>query len=232
MNVWLLNYSLGSEQTVATAGRLCYSPRSTAEIFEGFNGGKAQAQIARLRDAGHFSTFEHTFFCFTVEGISRAATHQLVRHRHLSFEQQSQRYLKVDTTTDWYVVPPNLTQSEESVFHAAMKDVADWYNTLITLGLKPEDARAVLPNAAKTTIMVSGNARAFYEFFTLRTCNNAQHEIRQMAFRMLRQLKSVAPNLFHKAGATCVRGYCNESNGPQCPRYIAVTGRKKAEKDA
>lgn len=231
MKVTLLDRSTFNEINVATAGRRCYSSRDINDIIDKFSvdDNSTETQVSKLRDAGHFSTFEHTFYMFHVEGISRAASHQLVRHRHLSFEQQSQRYTKVSVDSDdWYVVPSGLKPNQERAFRNAMLDIAREYTMLLDTGAESEDARAILPNACKTSIIVSGNARAFYEMLTLRTCEAAQTEIKQMGFEMLRQLKRLSPSLFHKAGATCVRGYCNEPNGPKCPRYINVTGRKTA----
>ena len=117
-------------------------------------------------------------------------------------------------------------------YDALMAQIADFYAFAAAAGTPAEDARFALPNAAETQIVITANARALLDFFTLRTCNNAQWEIRELAFAMLRIVKRIAPALFVRAGATCVRGYCNEPNGPECPRYIAVTNPVAARRRA
>lgn len=180
--------------------------------------------VDRVRSAGHHSTLEHNIYIFGVTGLSRAATHQLVRHRHLQFDQQSQRYLAFKNAEFPFVKPKRIASlpALSAKFDALMAEVGATYQALLDAGIPGEDARFVLPNAAASQIVVSGNARAWYEFLTLRTCNMAQWEIREMSFHVLRMLKREDPVLFKDAGATCVRGYCNETNGPECPRYITV----------
>jgi thymidylate synthase ThyX len=109
-----------------------------------------------------------------------------------------------------------------------MTDIGRAYDEMLAAGVPSEDARFVLPNAAASQLVVSGNARAWYEFLTLRTCNMAQWEIREMSFQVLRMLKRLDPVLFKDAGATCVRGFCNEPDGPNCPRYVAVVRAQMA----
>ncbi len=223
LRVILLSYSPDPERAVATAARNCYSPRDIEAIDENWNSEEVAKMVTRVRDAGHLSTFEHTMFTFGVSGVSRALTHQLVRHRHMSYEQKSQRYIKVKGQFE-FVTPPSIAARPEinAKYDALMGQIAEFYGAALAAGTPPEDARFALPNAAETQIVITANARALLDFFTLRTCNNAQWEIRELAFAMLRLVKKVAPVLFVRAGATCVRGYCNEPNGPDCPRYVAV----------
>jgi len=189
--------------------------------------------VSRVRDAGHLSTFEHTMFTFGVSGVSRALTHQLVRHRHMSYEQQSQRYIKVRGQFD-YVTPPSIEARPEikAKYDVLMGEIASFYKEALDAGTPAEDARFVLPNAAETQIVITANARALLDFFSLRTCNNAQWEIRELGFAMLRLAKRAAPLLFVRAGASCVRGYCNEPNGPECPRYVVVRNPVAARRRA
>jgi thymidylate synthase (FAD) len=223
LRVILLSYSPDPERAVATAARNCYSPRDIEAIDENWNSEEVAKMVTRVREAGHLSTFEHTMFTFGVSGVSRALTHQLVRHRHMSYEQKSQRYIKVKGQFE-FVTPPSIAARPEinAKYDALMGQIAEFYEAALAAGTPPEDARFALPNAAETQIVITANARALLDFFTLRTCNNAQWEIRELAFAMLRLVKKVAPVLFVRAGATCVRGYCNEPNGPDCPRYVAV----------
>jgi thymidylate synthase (FAD) len=165
------------------------------------------------------SPVEHASFTFAIEGISRACSHQLVRHRLASFSQQSQRYVS-KTSGFHYVVPPSIGEDEElkSRYDAFMKEAQKFYNYLVE-GLERngltgesvrEDARFVLPNAAETKIMVTMNARELLHFFGQRCCNRAQWEIRRMATEMLRLTRAVAPALFSAAGPGCIRGTCPE----------------------
>jgi thymidylate synthase (FAD) len=223
LRVILLSYSPDPERAVATAARNCYSPRDIETIDDNWSSEEVSKMVTRVRDAGHLSTFEHTMFTFGASGVSRALTHQLVRHRHMSYEQKSQRYIKVKGQFE-FITPPSIEARPEikAKYDVLMGQIAEFYEAAIEAGTPPEDARFALPNAAETQIVITANARALLDFFTLRTCNNAQWEIRELAFAMLRLVKKVAPTLFIRAGATCVRGYCNEPNGPDCPRYIAV----------
>ena len=236
LKVVLLAHSPDPERAVATAARNCYSPRDVASIDDNWTEPEIKKMVARVRDAGHLSTFEHTMFTFGVSGVSRALTHQLVRHRHMSFEQKSQRYITMKGQFE-YITPPSIAARPEikAKYDALMTQIAGFYSDAIAAGTPAEDARFALPNAAETQIVVTANARALLDFFTLRTCNNAQWEIRELAFAMMRLAKKAAPDLFVRAGATCVRGYCNEPNGPECPRYITVTNpvaaRRKAQID-
>ncbi|MGH7684952.1 MAG: FAD-dependent thymidylate synthase [Vulcanimicrobiaceae bacterium] len=233
LRVILLAHSPDPERAVATAARNCYSPRDIETIDENWTAEDVKKMVSRVRDAGHLSTFEHTMFTFGVSGVSRALTHQLVRHRHMSFEQKSQRYIKLKGQFE-YITPPSIAARPEikAKYDALMEQVADFYADAVDAGTPPEDARFALPNGAETQIVVTANARALLDFFTLRTCNNAQWEIRELAFAMMRLAKKAAPDLFSRAGATCVRGYCNEPNGPECPRYIAVANPVAARRKA
>jgi thymidylate synthase (FAD) len=233
LKVVLLSYSPDPERAVATAARNCYSPRDVETIAENWTDDEVHAMVAKVRDAGHLSTFEHTMFTFGVSGVSRALTHQLVRHRHMSYEQKSQRYIRVKGMFE-YVTPPSIAARPEvkAKYDELMREISRFYQAALEAGTPAEDARFALPNATETQIVITANARALLDFFTLRTCNNAQWEIRELAFAMLRLCKRVAPDLFARAGATCVRGYCNEPNGPSCPRYVVVSNpvaRRRAE---
>lgn len=233
LRVVLLSHSPDPERAVATAARNCYSARDIEAVDESWTRDGIETMVARVRDAGHLSTFEHTLFTFGASGISRALTHQLVRHRHMSYEQRSQRYVKLKGPFD-FITPPSIAARPDvrARYDALMAHVADFYAAAVAAGTPAEDARFALPNAAETQIVITANARALLDFFTLRTCNNAQWEIRELAFAMLRLAKRAAPSLFVRAGATCVRGYCNEPNGPECPRYVVVKNPVAARRRA
>ncbi len=226
VRVSLLEKSPNPTAMTATAARTCYSANTPEAITKRWadRPDDMVKTVDRVRAAGHHSTLEHNIFVFGVTGLSRAATHQLVRHRHLQFDQQSQRYLAFKDAQFPYVKPKRIASLPDlsERFDALMAEIGATYKAMLDAGIPGEDARFVLPNAAASQLVVSGNARAWYEFLSLRTCNMAQWEIREMSFQVLRILKREDPVLFKDAGATCVRGYCNETNGPECPRYVAV----------
>ena len=137
-----------------------------------------------------------------------------MRHRIASYSQQSQRYVSLNTPD--YVVPEEIAKNPEAkkIFDDLMQQIWDTYNKLEDLGIIAEDARYVLPNACTTNITVTMNARQLMHFFTLRCCNRAQTEIRQLADEMLRLCKEACPNIFAYGGPSCVRGPCPE--GEKC----------------
>jgi thymidylate synthase (FAD) len=155
------------------------------------------------------SPIEHVSFSFGIEGISRACSHQLVRHRVASFSQQSQRYVKEEAFD--YITPPSITERAFApMFHRAMERAQEEYTKLIEAGVPAEDARFLLPNACETKIVVTMNARELLHFFRVRTCNRAQWEIRGMAKQMLALCKEAAPVIFSKSGPGCLYNACGE----------------------
>lgn len=168
--------------------------------------------------SGHESVLEHWSATFTVSGVSRALTHQLVRHRVASFSQQSQRY--VDMGRFEYVTPDSISRRREGnvdpyfylqEYEHLMDEISKLYQGMIIGGIPEEDARYILPNACTTNIVVTMNARELRHFFALRCCERAQKEIRELANKMLEECIKVAPNIFSDAGPSCVqRGYCVE----------------------
>jgi thymidylate synthase (FAD) len=143
-------------------------------------------------NAGHDSLLEDWYACFHITGISRACSHQIVRHRiGWSFTQQSQRHTKIDDI-DWYITPESVGPS----FHTHMAVAKQGYEQAILDGLPLEDARYILPNATKTKMVVVVNARALQLFFQRRCCDRAQWEIRELAYEMLKLCQDVAPQLF------------------------------------
>ena len=207
MKVQLLAYTPGADAVCAAAGKSCYSERPSHELLDS---GDPDKVLERIVGMGHHSVIEHAVFTFSVEGVSRSLTHQLVRHRIASFSQQSQRYVSLEKPT--YVTPHTVEeqQEREEIYSSLMDSVWSAYNRLIELGVPPEDARYVLPNGCTTNITITMNARELLHLFSLRCCNRAQWEIREMADEMLRQCRKVSPTIFANAGPPCVRGPCPE----------------------
>ncbi|WP_172136542.1 FAD-dependent thymidylate synthase [Adlercreutzia sp. ZJ473] len=211
MQVELLYHTPDPERAIATAARLCYAPVGAAELMETMPAERVRSVLSTIMESGHFSTLEHASYTFAIDGVSRALTHQLVRHRLASFNQQSQRYVKFTSGLET-IKPGTVAQSAEAsqVFDEAVEAAKDAYAKLVELGIPAEDARYLLPNAAETKIVVTMNVRELLHFFDLRCCNRAQWEIREMAHRMLELARPTAPYVFAAAGAPCVRGVCPE----------------------
>lgn len=226
MHVKLVRYTPEPEKTVAMSARLCYSPVGAAELEEKISDEAAAKLVRKLVGMGHASTLEHVSFTFAIEGVSRVLTHQLVRHRLASYSQQSQRYVMERAFET--ITPPSIAANSEAKakFDALLKTVQETYNELVDLGVHQEDARYVLPNAAETKIVVTMNARALLHFFELRCCSRAQWEIRQLAWKMLAEVRQVAPVLFEQAGPSCdVRGVCTEGE-MTCGRLEKLQAQK------
>lgn len=234
MKVKLLTHTPEPEKYIATAAKLCYASADTETLLEGLTDEKIESFVNMLASIGHESPLEHVSFTFAIEGISRACSHQLVRHRIASFSQQSQRYVSFDQFE--YVTPPEIAADKEilSLYDEQMRSAAESYRKItdtltkkyadafVSEGMDEktaarkaqkkaiEDARFVLPNACETKLIVTMNTRSLLNFFKLRCCNRAQWEIRAVANEMLRCVSAVAPNLFKNAGPSCVTGYCTE----------------------
>ncbi|MDR1069927.1 MAG: FAD-dependent thymidylate synthase [Gracilibacteraceae bacterium] len=210
MEVNLISYTPEPEKVVAAAARLCYSSAAVPELLEGLGPDETARLVKKLYEMGHLSTFEHVSFQFSVDGVSRALSHQLVRHRIASYSQRSQRYVR--ETGFRYVAPPSVREKPEALrrFQAAMEYLQAGYAALLA-EVPAEDARYILPNACVTSLLVTMNARALLHFFELRTCIRAQWEIREMACQMLEIAREVAPALFQSAGPACEsKGFCPE----------------------
>ncbi len=232
--VTLLCYTPMPEKIVASAAKLCYSPTNIQNIQEGFDEEKISHFVKMLADLGHDSPIEHASFTFGIEGVSRSLMAQITRHRIASFSVQSQRY--VAESHFEYVIPPEIESIPEAKqeFLKAMEEDQEHYEHLTALlkekhekewlskGFSPkqaaskaekqsiEDARFVLPNACTTKMICTMNARSLRHFFSLRCCNRAQWEIRDVAIQMLALVKKVAPDLFAVSGPSCIRGACSE----------------------
>lgn len=224
MHVELLYHTPDPERAIATAARLCYAPVGAAELMETMPEERVKSVLTTIMNSGHFSTLEHASYTFAIDGVSRALTHQLVRHRIASFNQQSQRYVKFKDGVA-VVKPASVTASPETeaVFDEAIEACVTAYRKLLDAGVPAEDARYLLPNAAESKIVVTMNVRELLHFFSLRCCNRAQWEIREMAHRMLELARPTAPFVFADAGAPCVRGACPEGKMTCGNPYPRVT---------
>ena len=165
------------------------------------------ALVKHLYNNGHMSVMEHIYFTFKIEGISRACSHQLVRHRHCSFTQRSQRYCSED---GFDVVTPK--SIPDSLMSADMDCIKKWYDGYQRLDIPNEDARYILPNACATSLYLSCNLRELIHMANERLCTRAQWEIRDLVKAMC---KLVDPQLKFMLVPKCKSGriICNTPCG-------------------
>ena len=197
----------GGQALTEFAGRACYQSWSKPNPKTATNA----AYLRHIIDVGHFSVLEHASVSFYITGVSRSCTHELIRHRHFSYSQLSQRF--VPERDSQVVLPPGIEDDPElqRLFFAAADASRDAYAALLAkLEAKFADepnavlrrkqarqaARAVLPNATETRIVVSGNYRAWRHFIAMRASEHADVEIRRLAIACLRQLADLAPAVF------------------------------------
>jgi len=181
--------SASPEHLVEFAGRVCY--RSEDRM------GQGKRFIAARVGEGHESIIEHLSITFLVEDISRACSHQLVRHRLASYSQESQRYCEMQPE-DELVMPPAVESDPKStrLWRQTAEDLRAAYKSLRESGVRKEDARFLLPNAMATRVVVTMNARSLRHFLKVRLPRNAQWEIRALATEMLRAVVPLAPSIF------------------------------------
>lgn len=197
-----------AELLVEFAGRACYQSWSNPS-------GRDNAEyIGNIIGQGHFSVLEHASASFYIEGVSRSLTHEIVRHRHFSFSQQSQRFVNLANAK--YVVPPALAEllgepsgvmslpTVQQELDMLMRQTLITYERLadflqrknLTRKQAREAARAVLPNMVETSIVVTGNHRTWREFIQKRFTPYADAEIRELAGLLLTELRAVAPAIY------------------------------------
>lgn len=191
MELDLLSITPDAERHIERAGRTAYLS------FTEYTRGSTGPFIRMLIKRGHTSVLEHASASFRVRGVSRAFTHQLVRHRLCSFTQQSQRY--VDESSFRFVEPDSIRKDlvAHEMFIELMQHIKEAYVILQDRGIKNEDARFVLPNATQSEIVITANLRQWRHIIQLRGSRHAQWEIRRVAIGILRILKERAPNVFH-----------------------------------
>ena len=233
LKVILIRHTLCPEETVALAAKLCYSKSTIENLNEKISQKDQSEFIEKLMNMGHESVLEHTSFTFGIEGVSRVLLAQLTRHRIASFSVQSQRYVSYENGFG-YIIPERIKElGNDAVekYKNQMDTIEVWYKEWQKLlgnnGEKSnEDARFVLPNACETRIIVTMNTRELMHFFSLRMCNRAQWEIREMAEQMFRLCLKTAPALFLNAGPACIRGTCPEGE-KSCGKALQIREARK-----
>ncbi|BCU67320.1 thymidylate synthase (FAD) [Sulfolobales archaeon HS-7] len=196
MRVVLVSYLHDAEKIVAIASKISRTRKGWREIPD-------EEVDVWIREAflhNYLSPFEHISYTFSIEGISRVASHQLIRHRIASYTQTSHRFARPIDQYYQPVVPPSAEGKIEELY----KKEYEMYFSLLSSGVPEEDARYILPNGVNTNIVVTMNARELINFFALRLCSRAQWEIREVAWAMFEQVRSVHPRIFKYAGPSCI----------------------------
>lgn len=196
MKVTLIQATPNPIETISKIASICYDSEPKNPL----------GLVKHLYKNGHHSVFEHIYFTFKIEGISRACSHQLVRHRHCSFTQRSQRYCSED---GFAVVRPNTLPHG---FIGYAMGVSEYYKSLQESGVPNEDARYILPNACATELYLSCNLRELIHIANERLCARAQWEIRELVTQMV---EWVDPELHFMLVPKCKSGriICNSPCG-------------------
>ncbi len=221
MEVKLIDYSIDPLNKLYAAFRTCYSSKTPIEIWEEITSGKIPREkivsfIDERLKTGHASPLEQVVFWFAVSGISRSCSHQLVRHHiGISFEQQSQRYVRYKENQLEYIVPKTIKENKEVLekYNELMKKITEFYKFALDRGIPPEDARFALPNATPTNFHILVNFRELQHIADLRLCTRAQWEIRWLIAKMRSEVMKVIPELGKFLQPKCGEyrlGYCDE----------------------
>lgn len=214
IQVKLIDYTNEPIKTIETAASTCYDSAITD--------GKIMRHCYK---SGHHSVLEFAHFTFKISGVSRALTHQLVRHRCASYAQRSQRYCKENNFE--YITPPTILKNKKALdlYLDIMTKISESYSKLVELGVPAEDARYLLPNACETEICVEMNLRELIHFCNERLCTCAQWEIRQLANKMKKCVENVTPELAVFLVPKCESHeipYCNETKSRSCGKHKTI----------
>jgi len=239
MQVLLIDYARAPLEKLYAAFRTCYSADSPLEIWDKIETAKITREkirefIGERLKTGHASPLEQVVFWFAIAGVSRSLSHQFVRHRiGISFEQQSQRYVKFKQDKLAFVLPESWSRAGmDSEFAELLERTSDLYARALKAGIPAEDARFVLPNAAPTNFHVMVNFAEMLHICDLRLCVRAQWEIRRMVALMRAEIKKILPEIAVFLQPKCGEnrmGYCDESleDWQKCP-----LGRVRPHKSA
>lgn len=233
--VELITYTQDPDFIAYLAAKTCYS--KDVDYTKKPDDQTIKSLINKVRESGHHSVFEHVSFTFSIKNVSRAFLAQVSRHRILTLSVQSQRYVEMDELTPDDMIrgtfyddenKPDKFDSGERIYNESYQDSLDVYKLLVKLGYRKEEARLVLPEGSPTKMIMTMNARELLHYFSLRCCNRAQKEHREVATQMLKLVKPIAPHIFKNAGAACIQlGYCPE-NKMSCGKMPTLETIKKA----
>jgi thymidylate synthase (FAD) len=239
MQVKLIDYARAPMEKLYAAFRTCYSADTPIEIWEKIESEKISRDkirefIGERLKTGHASPLEQIVFWFAIAGVSRSLSHQFVRHRiGISFEQQSQRYVRFKQDRLAYLMPESWERAKlENEFTDLLARTSELYTKALAAGIPAEDARFILPNAAPTNFHVMVNFAEMLHICDLRLCVRAQWEIRRMVALMRAEIKRALPEIAVFLQPKCGEnrmGYCDESleDWKKCP-----LGRVRPHKSA
>jgi thymidylate synthase (FAD) len=239
MEVKLIDYAQAPLEKLYAAFRTCYSADTPIEIWQKIEAEKIghdriREFVGERLKTGHASPLEQVVFWFAIAGVSRSLSHQFVRHRiGISFEQQSQRYVKFKQERLAYVMPESWARAQlDDEFADLLQKTSELYRRALDAGIPAEDARFILPNAAPTNFHVMVNFAEMLHICDLRLCVRAQWEIRRMVALMRAEIKHVLPEIAVFLQPKCGEnrmGYCDESlaDWEKCP-----LGRVRPHKSA
>jgi thymidylate synthase (FAD) len=221
MQVKLIDYAKAPLEKLYAAFRTCYSADTPIEIWQKIEAEKISHEkirefIGERLKTGHASPLEQVVFWFAIAGVSRSLSHQFVRHRiGISFEQQSQRYVRFKEEKLAFVMPESWTRAGlDAEYAELLEHTSQLYARALKAGIPAEDARFVLPNAAPTNFHVMVNFAEMLHICDLRLCVRAQWEIRRMVAMMRAEIKRVLPEIAVFLQPKCGEnrmGYCDES---------------------
>src|SRR5271156_3174017 len=221
MQVKLIDYASAPLEKLYAAFRTCYSADTPIEIWdkieaETISREKIRGFIGERLKTGHASPLEQVVFWFAISGVSRSLSHQFVRHRiGISFEQQSQRYVRFKQDKLAFVLPESWSRAGlDDEFSQLLEHTSELYARALKAGIPAEDARFILPNAAPTNFHVMVNFAEMLHICDLRLCVRAQWEIRRMVALMRSEIKKVLPEVAVYLQPKCGEnrmGYCDES---------------------
>ena len=216
ITVQLLDSTNNPERTVAAAAWVCTHADPNMPVEYDYAG-----LLQRVLDMRHYSVLRHASFTALITGLSRTATHQLVRHATgTAYSQQSQRYLDLTSASavDNCVIPPSIAKHADASlkmkFLGHMVDCHELYAEFVDAGVPQEDARFVLANAEKSPIVITLNFQALRNLAIARLCTCAQWEIREAIDQLLSLGRQIAPALCTEVGPPCIYGDCPE--GKRC----------------
>jgi thymidylate synthase (FAD) len=239
MQVKLVDYARAPLEKLYAAFRTCYSSETPAEIWEKIDAKTIAPEtirnfIGERLKTGHSSPLEQVVFWFAIGNVSRSLSHQFVRHRiGISFEQQSQRYVRFKQDKLAFVMPESWQRAGlNEDFNELLDRTSELYARALKAGIPAEDARFVLPNAAPTNFHVMVNFAEMLHICDVRLCVRAQWEIRRMVALMRAEIKKVLPEIAIFLQPKCGErrmGYCDESldDWKKCP-----LGRVRPHKSA
>ncbi len=239
IQVTLISHTEDPIRSLYMAYRTCYSQFTPQQVLERIDDERITREqmtkfIEERLKTGHSSPLEQVWFEFAISGVSRAFSHQFVRHRvGISFEQQSQRYVTYKKGEFPYTVPETVRKAGmEPKMRELFERVGELYEEMVAAGVPAEDARFLLPNATNTNFKVTVNFQSLLHISDLRLCTRAQWEFRKVVALMRAEVMRVVPELGRYLQPKCGElrmGYCDESekDWAACP-----IGRVRPHKDA